>query len=248
MPEAGLVIGIPAPDSVLLEIVTLFPPETETPYDPVAEKVFPVMLTPALLEMLIPADDVPLTVKPLMTTLLRLEIENALAPPLIVTPGFAWNVTPEFFGLTLVPWYVPAWTSTVSPATATFAAPAIVQKGFAGVPGPDAEQLADVLSTMYTVPEALATPVSAEATSTPAAKPATPNHLRRIPRCLAIRPTGALAGGIAQPSAAGPQPTRAEQPGPSASAMRSTSDRTCEVNRSPGFGGLCKPVVAAQPE
>src|SRR6478735_4296594 len=121
MPTPGLVIGVPAKDSTLLEIVTLLPPETLMAFEPVF-----------------------VIVNPEMVMLFRLEMANALVPPLMVTPGFAVNVTPEFRGLTAVPGYVPAWTSTVSPAAATFAAPAMVQNGCAGVPGPEAPQVEDV--------------------------------------------------------------------------------------------------------
>ena len=55
---------------------------------------------------------------------------------------------PELAGLTLVPGYVPALTSTVSPACATFAPAAIVQNGCAEFPGPVSEHVGLVLSTV----------------------------------------------------------------------------------------------------
>src|SRR5258708_40103582 len=72
----------------------------------------------------------------------------------MVTPGLAVNViglpaVPELVGLTEVPAYVPALTRTVSPATAFFAAAAIVQNDRAAVPGPVSEQAGLVLSTVY---------------------------------------------------------------------------------------------------
>jgi hypothetical protein len=84
--------------------------------------------------------------------LLRLEMANACAPPLIVTPALAVNViglpaVPELAGLTDVPVYDPALTSTVSPAIALLAAAPMVQKGCAGVPDPASEHEADVVST-----------------------------------------------------------------------------------------------------
>ena len=80
MPTPGLVIGVPANDSTLLEIVTLLPPDTLMAFEPVF-----------------------VIVKPEMVMLFRPEMANALVPPLMVTPEFAAKVTPEFLGLTAVP-------------------------------------------------------------------------------------------------------------------------------------------------
>src|SRR5216117_3270937 len=90
--------GCPANEILLPEITTLPPPDIEIPYD-----------------------DVLVTVKPETVMLLRLDKAKARVPPLIVTPGLAVNLigleaVPEFAGLTDVPVYVPARTTTVSPA------------------------------------------------------------------------------------------------------------------------------------
>ena len=100
-----------------------------------------------------PYDGVPVMAKPEMTTLLLPETEKPfapLAPPLMVTPEFAVNVTPEA-GLTELAVYAPAVTWTVSPETA-FAAPRVsVQNGCAAFPGPVSEHDGFVLSTVYVV-------------------------------------------------------------------------------------------------
>src|SRR5580704_6315695 len=127
-----------------------------------------------------PYDGVPVMVKPEMTTLLLPETEKPftpLAPPLMVTPGFAVNVTPEA-GLTELPVYVPAMTCTVSPETAFAAALVRVQNGSAAVPAPEAvsEHEAFVLSTMYVVDADAATlvrtvPARARASTEPMIAP-----------------------------------------------------------------------------
>src|ERR1700747_2435957 len=97
----------------------------------------------------------------------------------MVTPGLAVNVigppaVPELVGLTEVPAYVPALTVTVSPATAFFAAAAIVQNGWAGVPAlaPLSVHLEFVLSTIHMVDAwAAVPPVSTPATRTAPNRP-----------------------------------------------------------------------------
>ena len=124
-----------------------------------------------------PYDGVPVMVKPETTTLLLPEIEKPfapLAPPLMVTPGFAVNVTPEA-GLTELPAYVPATTCTVSPETALAAALVSVQNGSAAVPEPEAvsEHAGFVLSTIHVVDADAATLVmTALAIITPSTEPA----------------------------------------------------------------------------
>src|SRR5207248_1398930 len=81
----------------------------------------------------IPYDVVPVTVKPWMMMKLRLEIRNPSAFPVTVTaalPLGRYRIgapdVPERAGVTCS-LYVPALTSTVSPATAADAAALIVQ-------------------------------------------------------------------------------------------------------------------------
>lgn len=92
-------------------------------------------------------------VKPEIVIQFLLESAKARVPPLIVTPGLAVKIiglpaVPELAGLTEVPEYVPALTSTVSPAWAFFAAAAIVQNGCEAVPRPVSVQEGFVLSTV----------------------------------------------------------------------------------------------------
>jgi hypothetical protein len=124
-----------------------------------------------------PYDGVPVMVKPETTTLLLPEIEKPfapLAPPLMVTPGFAVNVTPEA-GLTELPVYVPATTCTVSPETAFAAALVSEQNGSVAVPEPEAvsEHAGFVLSTTHAVDADAATLVrTTPAMATPSTEPA----------------------------------------------------------------------------
>src|SRR4051812_38037834 len=91
---------------------------------------------------LMPTPVVPVTVNPRTTTQLLLVIEKPLPPPLSVTAaaGAAVNVTgalgvPEPTTVTFSG-YVPAATTTVTPAVAFAAAALMVQNGVVAVPAP----------------------------------------------------------------------------------------------------------------